>query len=157
MRGLSQLSAPSPPTPLPRGARGFRFLSAGPGFFRVDQAVVVGIERLEHVPRSEEFLPGQVAIVVPVHALEPDRADGSPRLNDDSRDRRFSHPARAEQLEAAADHFEVQAARRVGRPDDRLPGLAQCPQRGRGVRISRTPIRPSRLRSSASKKPWPRS
>src|SRR4051794_14841841 len=46
---------------------------------RVDQPVVVGVELLEHVPRAEELLPRQVAVHVPVHPLEPDRADRRPR------------------------------------------------------------------------------
>ena len=86
------------------GRHGRSLLSASLlGFLRVDQAVVVGVERLENVARPEEFLPGHVAVVVAVHALEPDRADRRPRLGDDPRHGGLARPARPEQLEAAAD------------------------------------------------------
>src|SRR5205823_702676 len=113
----------------------FSFLS----FFRVNQTIVIGIELLEHVARSEEFLPAYVAVVVSVHALEPDRADRRPRQGDDPRYGRCTHPAGAEQLEAAADDFEVQAPGRIGRAEDTLPRLAQCPQRvGRSADLAQT-------------------
>src|SRR5262249_8029021 len=98
------------------------------GFLRVNQAVVVRVEFLENAARSEEFLPGQVAVLVPVHPLEPQRADRRPRRTNDRRDRGPPHPACAEQLEAAADDLEVQSAGRIGRPEDRLPRLAQVAQ-----------------------------
>ena len=80
------------------------------GFLRVDEAVAVGVEFLEHVPRAEELLPGQVAVEVAIHALEPDRADRRPRLGDRPRDRRLAGRSRAEQLEAAADDLATAEA-----------------------------------------------
>ena len=50
------------------------FFSGLFGFLRVDQAVVVRVEFLENAARAEKFLPGQVAVEVPVHPLKPDRA-----------------------------------------------------------------------------------
>src|SRR5207253_2321499 len=99
-------------------------------FFRVNQTIVIGIEFLEHVARSKEFLPAHVAVIVSVHALEPDWADRRPRQGDDTRHGRFTHPAGAEQLEAAAEDFEVQAPGRIGRAEDGFPGLAKGPKRG---------------------------
>src|SRR5262245_19633036 len=50
------------------------------GFLRVNQSVAILVDLVEDLARPEELIPGQVAVVVPVHALKPDGPDWGARF-----------------------------------------------------------------------------
>src|SRR5205823_14627074 len=56
----------------PRTSLGRLWSPAG-GLLRIEQLVAIGVELIKDPPRAEEFVPNQIAVVIAVHPLKPDR------------------------------------------------------------------------------------
>src|SRR5688572_20652690 len=86
---------------------------------------------MENLAGAEELVPGQIAVVVLVHPLEPDRTAWPPLLKGGRLRRKLL--AGPEQLKAAADELDMEMPHRLFLSDPRFAVSLQLSQRLRGV------------------------
>src|SRR5262249_42136760 len=96
--------------PLPRGegrgeGAGSRLRPPLARFRGIEQLVAIHIKLVEYPPRAQKLVPNQIAIVVAVHPLEPDRPAELPAL----KSRRLCRwlVARSEKLIGPAREFDM--------------------------------------------------
>src|SRR5438105_4919992 len=91
---------------------------------RVEQLVAVGVELIEDPAGAEELVPNQIAVIVTVHPLEPDRPGELPPLKGGRLPRWLID--RAKKLVGAADEFDMKMPHRLILPDAGTAVAFQC-------------------------------
>src|SRR5579872_4105764 len=88
------------------------FVRDGFSFLRVDQPIAVLVDAVEYLARTQKLVPGQIAVVIAIHPLKPDRADRRALLERRRLLRDHLIP-RTEQYKAAAQEFNMKISHRV--------------------------------------------